>query len=246
MRCTFCATGKGGFARNLRPHEIVDQVLAVEEEFRGRRATNVVFMGMGEPMLNMSAVVSAVRCLNEDVGIGARGITISTVGVPNTIRRLAEHKLQCTLAVSLHAPSQELRRALVPSAAAYPLDALLADCQAYFEATGRRVTFEYTLMKGENDSEECASALADAMNGALGRGSHVNLIPWNPVDESEYRRPSKAAVDAFAKRLQQARVTTSVRHTRGLDAAAACGQLRNRHQKKGEQLRAGEAAVGAA
>lgn len=230
MRCTFCATGKGGFARNLSPHEIVDQVITVEEHF-GRRATNIVFMGMGEPLLNLRNTLAAHRCLNEDVGIGARNITISTVGVPNAIAKLAEARLQSTLAVSLHAPNQELRERLIPSAKAYPFDALLHDCQAFFETTGRRVTFEYTLLAGENDLPEHADELAALLNRTLGRGSHVNLIPYNPVDESDYQRPSDSAVKAFADALERRGVASSVRQTRGLEAAAACGQLRNRHQK---------------
>lgn len=176
LKCSFCATGKGGFSRNLMAHEIVDQVLTVQEEL-GHRVTNIgmpssasfltlpiqmvpdticnvcqVFMGMGEPLLNLKSVVEAQRIINKDIGIGARMITISTVGVPNAIRMLAKEKLQSTLAVSLHAPNQKLRESLIPSAKAYPLDDLLWDCQQYFATTGRRVTFEYTIMSGVNDS----------------------------------------------------------------------------------------------
>ncbi|XP_057487467.1 uncharacterized protein LOC130773545, partial [Actinidia eriantha] len=145
LRCSFCATGKGGFSRNLQRHEIVEQVLAIEDLFK-HRVTNVVFMGMGEPMLNLKAVLEAHRCLNKDVQIGQRMITISTVGVPNTIKRLASHKLQSTLAVSLHAPNQKLRESIVPSAKSYPLDAIMKDCRDYFLETNRRVSFEYTLL----------------------------------------------------------------------------------------------------
>ncbi|CAI5472530.1 unnamed protein product [Closterium sp. Yama58-4] len=162
LRCSFCATGKGGFARNLKPHEIVAQVLAVEALFQ-HRVTNIVFMGMGEPLLNLPAVLRAHKCLNQDVGIGQRNITISTVGVPNAIARLAQHKLQSTLAVSLHAPNQQLREALVPSAKAYPIEALLADCRGYFNTTGRRVSFEYTLLAGVNDQVEHARELASLL-----------------------------------------------------------------------------------
>ena len=159
MRCTFCATGAGGFARNLSPAEIVDQVLHVQEEF-GRRASHVVFMGMGEPMLNLRSVLASQRALNADVGISARSMTISTVGVPNTLARLAAAGLPCTLAVSLHAPDQALRERIIPSAKAYPLQALLEDCAAYQTATGRRVSFEYTLLARVNDSTQHAAALA--------------------------------------------------------------------------------------
>eukprot|EP00898_Chlorokybus_atmophyticus_P008080 jgi/Chlat1/8273/Chrsp78S09210 len=241
MRCTFCATGKGGFARNLKVHEIVDQVLAVEEHFQ-RRVSNVVFMGMGEPLLNLSAVVAAQRCLNQDVGIGQRMITISTVGVPNAISRLAQLNLQSTLAVSLHAPNQKLREQLVPSAKAYPLEALMQDCASYFSQTSRRVSFEYVLLAGVNDQKAHAEELARLLR-RWQPGSHVNLIPYNPIDDADYQRPSRNASQAcrapfslslfraFAAVLREQRITVSIRQTRGLEASAACGQLRNAFQK---------------
>ncbi|XP_048421051.1 probable dual-specificity RNA methyltransferase RlmN isoform X2 [Pyrus x bretschneideri] len=227
LRCSFCATGKGGFSRNLKRHEIIEQVLAVEEIFN-HRVTNVVFMGMGEPMMNLKAVLEAHQCLNKDIQIGQRMITISTVGVPNTIKKLASHKLQSTLAVSLHAPNQKLRETIVPSAKAYPLSALMRDCRDYFTETGRRVSFEYALLV--NDAVDHAVELAELLH-EWGRGSHVNLIPFNPIEGSEYKRPSKKAVQAFAAALENNKVTVSTRQTRGLDADAACGQLRNKFQK---------------
>ncbi|XP_052203858.1 uncharacterized protein LOC127809166 [Diospyros lotus] len=230
LRCSFCATGKGGFSRNLQRHEIVEQVLALEEIFK-HRVTNVVFMGMGEPMLNLKAVIEAHRCLNKDVQIGQRMITISTVGVPNTIKKLASHKLQSTLAVSLHAPNQKLRERIVPSAKSYPLDAVMKDCRDYFLQTSRRVSFEYTLLAGVNDTVEHAIELSELLH-KWGRGYHVNLIPFNPIEDSEYRRPYKKRVRAFADALESRSVTVSVRQTRGLDASAACGQLRNEFQKR--------------
>ncbi|XP_010690639.2 uncharacterized protein LOC104904143 [Beta vulgaris subsp. vulgaris] len=229
LRCSFCATGKGGFSRNLQRHEIVEQVLAIEDLFK-HRVTNVVFMGMGEPMLNLKSVIEAHRCLNKDIQIGQRMITISTVGVPNTIKRLATYKLQSTLAVSLHAPNQKLREKLVPSAKAYPLEALMQDCRDYFLETNRRVSFEYTLLAGVNDSVEHAIELAKLLL-QWGRGHHVNLIPFNPIEGSEYQRPYRKAVLAFSAALESRKITTSVRQTRGLDAGAACGQLRNEFQK---------------
>ncbi|PON44741.1 Ribosomal RNA large subunit methyltransferase [Parasponia andersonii] len=229
LRCSFCATGKGGFSRNLWPHEIVEQVLAIEETFK-HRVTNVVFMGMGEPMLNLKSVLEAHRCLNKDIQIGQRMITISTVGVPNTIKRLASHKLQSTLAVSLHAPNQKLREAIVPSAKSYPLDAIMKDCKDYFLETSRRVSFEYALLAGVNDAVEHATELATLLH-EWGRAYHVNLIPFNPIEGSEYKRPSKKAVSAFAAALESRKITVSVRQTRGLEANAACGQLRNKFQK---------------
>ncbi|KAJ1399337.1 Ribosomal RNA large subunit methyltransferase RlmN/Cfr [Sesbania bispinosa] len=229
LRCSFCATGKGGFSRNLRKHEIVEQVLAIEEVFK-RRVTNVVFMGMGEPMLNLKAVLEAHQCLNKDIQIGQRMMTISTVGVPNTIKKLASHKLQSTLAVSLHAPNQKLRETIVPSAKSYPLDALMKDCSEYLRETSRRVSFEYALLAGINDRVDHAVELAELLH-EWGPGYHVNLIPFNPIEGSEYRRPYRKTVQAFADALESSKITVSVRQTRGLDANAACGQLRNNFQK---------------
>ncbi|CAL4959224.1 unnamed protein product [Urochloa decumbens] len=229
LRCSFCATGKGGFARNLRPHEIVEQVLAIEEVFK-HRVTNVVFMGMGEPMLNLNSVLEAHRCFNKELKIGQRMMTISTVGVPNTIKMLASHKLQSTLAVSLHAPNQKLREMIVPSAKSYPLWALMDDCKNYFLETGRRVSFEYTLLAGINDEKEQAEELAQLLH-TCGGGYHVNLIPYNPIEGSEYKRPYRKVVQAFVDALEARKITVSVRQTRGLDANAACGQLRNEFQK---------------
>ncbi|XVF75333.1 hypothetical protein PTKIN_Ptkin13bG0179600 [Pterospermum kingtungense] len=229
LRCSFCATGKGGYSRNLQRHEIIEQVLAIEDIFK-HRVTNVVFMGMGEPMLNLKSVLDAHRCLNKDVQIGQRMITISTVGVPNTIKKLASHKLQSTLAVSLHAPNQKLREMIVPSAKSYPLDAIMKDCRDYFAETSRRVSFEYALLAGVNDSVEQAAELAELLH-EWGRGYHVNLIPFNPIEGSDYRRPYKKAVLAFAGALESHKITVSIRQTRGLDASAACGQLRNNFQK---------------
>ncbi|PAN26318.1 hypothetical protein PAHAL_5G002000 [Panicum hallii] len=229
LRCSFCATGKGGFARNLQPHEIVEQVLVIEEMFK-HRVTNVVFMGMGEPMLNLKSVLEAHRCFNKELKIGQRMMTISTVGVPNTIKMLASHKLQSTLAVSLHAPNQKLRETIVPSAKSYPLGALMDDCKSYFLETGRRVSFEYTLLAGINDEKEHAEELADLLR-TCGGGYHVNLIPYNPIEGSEYKRPYRKVVQAFVDALEARKITVSVRQTRGLDANAACGQLRNKFQK---------------
>ncbi|KAJ8760311.1 hypothetical protein K2173_011864 [Erythroxylum novogranatense] len=229
LRCSFCATGKGGYSRNLQRHEIVEQVLAIEETFQ-HRVTNVVFMGMGEPMLNLKAVLEAHRCLNKDVQIGQRMITISTVGVPNTVKRLAAYKLQSTLAFSLHAPTQKLRETIVPSAKSYPLDAIMRDCKDYFLETSRRVSFEYALLAGVNDKLEHALELAELLH-KWGRGYHVNLIPFNPIEGSDYQRPHKKAVQAFAAALESRKINVSIRQTRGMDASAACGQLRNEFQK---------------
>ncbi|MFK8181858.1 MAG: 23S rRNA (adenine(2503)-C(2))-methyltransferase RlmN [Phormidesmis sp.] len=222
MGCDFCATGKGGFARNLETYEIVDQVLTVQEDFQ-RRVSNIVFMGMGEPLLNTDNVVAAVRSLNQDIGIGQRMITVSTVGIPGHIRRLAEQQLQITLAVSLHASNQALRTQLIPSAQKYPLQALLDECRDYVKVTGRRVTFEYIVLADLNDQPEHAIELAHELRGFQ---SHVNLIPYNPITEVDYKRPTRQRVEAFTQQLKDKGIAVSVRYSRGLEKDAACGQLR--------------------
>jgi 23S rRNA (adenine2503-C2)-methyltransferase len=230
MACRFCATGKGGLQRSLAVHEIVDQVLWIRELME-RRPSHVVFMGMGEPLLNSDAVLAAIDCLCRDLGMAQRQITVSTVGVPQTLPRLAELALerlgraQFTLAVSLHAPDQLLREELIPTAHAYPLESLLDDCRRYVTLTGRRVSFEYILLGGVNDSLRQAEALAQLLRGFQ---SHVNLIPYNPIAEEDFQRPSPAAVEAFRRVLADRHTAVSVRASRGLDADAACGQLRRR------------------
>ncbi|MFN5194350.1 MAG: 23S rRNA (adenine(2503)-C(2))-methyltransferase RlmN [Cyanobacteriota bacterium] len=230
MGCRFCATGKGGLQRSLAVHEIVDQVLSVREQM-GQRPSHVVFMGMGEPLLNLDAVLAAVDCLGRDLGMAQRQITVSTVGVPRALPTLAEQALarlgraQFTLAVSLHAPDQALREQLIPTAHAYPLEALLDDCSRYVALTGRRVSFEYILLAGVNDGARQAEALARLLRGFQ---SHVNLIAYNPIAEEDFRRPAPERVEAFRRVLQERHIAVSVRASRGLDADAACGQLRRR------------------
>lgn len=222
MDCSFCATGKGGFTRHLQPYEIVDQVLTVQSDF-AQRVTNVVFMGMGEPLIDLDATVRAAKLLNQDVGIGARSLTISTVGIRDKIAELAQHQLQLTLAVSLHAPDQTLRQRLIPSAKHYPIQELIAECRQYFQITGRRVTFEYILLAGVNDSPRHAKALAQLLEGF---STHVNLIPYNPIAEADYQRPSETQIKHFVDVLEASHLACSVRYSRGLEADAACGQLR--------------------
>ncbi len=224
MACDFCATGKGGFSRNLTDYEIVDQVLTVQQDF-GQRVSHVVFMGMGEPLLNLDPVVSSVKILNQEMGIGQRSLTISTVGIPKQIRQLAKHQLQVTFAVSLHAPNQKLREKLIPSAKSYHIEGLLKDCREYVKITGRRVSFEYILLAGVNDLPEHAQQLAKHLRGFQ---SHVNLIPYNPIEEVDYQRPSPQRVKAFEKALKDQKIAVSIRYSRGLEADAACGQLRRR------------------
>jgi 23S rRNA (adenine2503-C2)-methyltransferase len=174
-------------------------------------------------MLNPDNVVESIRCLNQDVGIGQRLITVSTVGIPGRIRRFAQHQLQVTLAVSLHASNQATREQLIPSAHHYPLEALLEECREYVHLTGRRVTFEYILLAELNDRPEHALELASHLRGFQ---SHVNLIPYNPIHEADYKRPSHARIEAFVAALKRHHIAVSVRYSRGLEADAACGQLR--------------------
>ncbi len=222
MKCDFCATGKGGFTRSLKAHEIVDQILTVQEDWQ-RRVSNVVFMGMGEPLLNLKEVIKAVHSINKDIGIGQRAITISTVGLRHKITELAKHQLQITFAVSLHASNQKIREQLIPSANNYPLDDLLAECREYVKITGRRVTFEYILLAGVNDLPENALELAQHLKGFQ---THVNLIPYNPITEADYQRPDDRRINQFSDILKQKNIAVSVRYSRGLEADAACGQLR--------------------
>ena len=232
MACRFCATGKGGLQRSLATHEIVDQVLSIREVM-DRRPSHVVFMGMGEPLLNIESVLEAIRCFNDDLGIGQRRITVSTVGVPRTLPKLAElamerlGRAQFTLAVSLHAPNQQLREELIPTAHAYPYDELLDDCRHYLAITGRRVSFEYILLGGLNDHPSHAEELADRVGGFQ---SHVNLIAYNPIDEEEFQRPSQERIAGFRRVLERRGVAVSLRASRGLDQNAACGQLRRQNK----------------
>ena len=222
MACDFCATGKGGFKRNLERHEIVDQILTVQADFQ-ERVSNVVFMGMGEPLLNTETVLESVRSMNQDIGIGQRFITISTVGIPGQIARLADRHLQATLAVSLHASNQQVREQLIPSAKRYPLESLLEECRDYVNITGRRVSFEYIVLTGVNDQTQHAHELAQLVRGFQ---CHVNLIPYNPISEVDYQRPNDRQLQIFMAALKAKNVAVSVRRSRGLDADAACGQLR--------------------
>jgi 23S rRNA (adenine2503-C2)-methyltransferase len=226
MGCTFCATGQAGFERHLSVGEIVEQVLRAQHA-SPQRVSNVVFMGMGEPLANTETVIDACRRLHDDVGISARHLTVSTVGVVPGIERLTDFELPVTLAVSLHAPDDALREQLVPLNRRYPLAAVLDAARAYALRKGRRVSFEYACINGVNDLPHHADALAGRLTGFRG-GAHVNLIPLN--DTAGYPgRPSEAdRIAAFAERLRAAGVQATVRRNRGTSIDAACGQLRSR------------------
>lgn len=227
MGCAFCATADCGFVRNLLPGEIVDQVLTMQHEC-GRRISNVVFMGMGEPLLNFENVMQSVGILNSEVGIGMRRMTISTVGIPLMIRRLTAMDLQLTLAVSLHAPDDALRRRLMPAADRYPISELMDACREYAVTTRRRITFEYLLVADLNDSPDQARRLAALLRGIL---ANVNLIPYNQVAGKTFRRPSRVKSAAFRQILQNEGVEVSQRMERGHSVAAACGQLKRRRDR---------------
>lgn len=226
MGCVFCATGQQGFLRNLSAGEITEQVLHFARTLRpeGRRITNVVFMGMGEPLANYDATLKAVRILTSPraFGLGARHITVSTVGVVPMMRRLAGEGLQIGLAVSLHSPDDALRKQLVPTARSSIAD-ILAAADGYTDVSGRRYTVEYALIDHVNDSPDLAAQLARLLRGRL---THVNLIPLNPTGNAETRRSARSRVIAFERVLHDAGINATVRVEKGIDIAAGCGQLR--------------------
>jgi 23S rRNA (adenine2503-C2)-methyltransferase len=228
MGCTFCATGQAGFERHLDVAEIVEQVLRAAHA-SPQRVSNVVFMGMGEPLANYDNTWAAVHRLHDDLGLSARRITVSTVGVVPGMRRLADEDLPVTLAVSLHAATDEERERLVPLNRRYPIAEVLDAAADYAGAKGRRVTFEYACIAGENDSPAQAEALGNLLGAFPGLGgAHVNLIPLNPTDGFGGHAPAPPSIRAFADRLRGHGVTATVRRNRGTDIAAACGQLRSR------------------
>ncbi len=225
--CAFCATGVGGWNRNLSAGEIVQQVLYYARILKaaGKAITNVVYMGMGEPFLNYEQVMRSIRILNDPQGfnLGARRMTVSTVGIAPGIERLSREELEVGLAISLHAPTDELRNRLVPVNRKYPLSALIKACRGYTERTHRRVTFEYALIDGINDSPTQADTLASLLQNLL---CHVNLIPINPVPELPYRPATHEAILAFERRLRERGINATLRISRGADIQAGCGQLR--------------------
>ncbi|QFP76384.1 23S rRNA (adenine(2503)-C(2))-methyltransferase RlmN [Deinococcus sp. AJ005] len=226
-RCSFCATGAMGFGRNLTPGEIVGQVLAVAggEGLAPRELRNLVFMGMGEAMLNYDHTMAAARILlhPQALGMSKRRITLSTVGIAKGITRLAtEDDLGLKLAISLHAPDEETRQRIIPTGAANSIAEIMAAAREYQGVTGRRITFEYTMLRGVNDAVWQAELLADLLRGLV---SHVNLIPMNPWDGSGFQSTSETDIQSFYDTLEARGVDVSVRRSRGKDAGAACGQL---------------------
>lgn len=227
MKCSFCASTIHGLERQLTAGEMIGQILAVQNE-TGQRISNVVLMGSGEPLDNYDEVMRFLRLVNHDKGlnIGMRSITLSTCGLVPRIRDLMKEKLQITLAISLHASDNEKRSQLMPVNKAYSIEELLQTCKDYTAFTGRRITFEYALIAGENDSEDQAHALGRLLHGMA---CHVNLIPINPVKEKDYQATSNENARVFQAILKRYKLEATIRRELGSDIDAACGQLRNKH-----------------
>ena len=228
MDCKFCATGKEGLKRSLKTSEIIDQILFIEHEMN-RRVTNIVFMGMGEPLLNIDELLLSIRSINEDFEISQRKITVSTVAIPKLIDKLSEKsfqilgKCQFTLAISLHASNQIIREMIIPSARNYNIENIIKDCKRFVKKTGRRVSFEYLMLNGINDKVEHAEELSSLLKGFQ---CHVNLIQYNKVSEVEFNQTPLKNLRVFQSRLFNNGIAVSFRQSRGSDKNAACGQLR--------------------
>ena len=227
MGCRFCASTIGGLTRNLLPSEMLDQVYRIQE-MTGERVSNVVVMGTGEPMDNYDNLLRFIRILSDEKGqnISQRNLTVSTCGIVPKIRQLAEEDLTITLALSLHAPTDEKRRELMPIANKYSLSEVIPACKYYFDKTGRRLTFEYSLVGGKNDSEEDARELAALIQGL---NCHVNLIPVNPIKERDFLQSDKKVIENFKNKLEKYRINVTIRREMGRDIDGACGQLRKKY-----------------
>jgi 23S rRNA (adenine2503-C2)-methyltransferase len=232
MGCVFCASGLKGVERNLSASEIMEQVLHLRNRLPLEEAiTHIVVMGMGESLANLDHLVAALDRIcsaEEGLGLSQRRVTISTVGLPDKMRKLATLNRQYHLAVSLHAPTIELRNQLIPVSEKIGLEAVLEAADFYFQATGRQVTYEYVLLHGVNDRPSEARALAHLLKG---RKAHVNLIPYNPVADLPFKRPEPAAIQQFLEMLRDRGVSATVRYSKGVAIDAACGQLRRRLDK---------------
>ena len=233
MGCRFCASTLDGLERDLTPAEMLDQIYRIQRDL-GERISNVVVMGTGEPLDNYDNLLTFIRMLTDEHGcnISQRNVTVSTCGLVPRIRQLAEERLQITLALSLHASSQEKRLELMPIARTYEISQVLEACAYYFERTGRRVTFEYSLVAGVNDSEEQARELAQLLSGMRG---HVNLIPVNPIKERSFAPTGRKNVLQFQRILEKNGITATIRRELGDDIDGACGQLRRRHREASER-----------
>lgn len=230
MGCTFCATGMGGFVRQLSAAEIYGQIEAAQQD-TGVRVSSVVLMGMGEPLDNYDQVVRFLHMLGEEGGvhIGMRHISLSTCGVVPGIYRLMEEQIPLTLSISLHAPNDAIRSLSMPVNKRWPMDTLLKACRDYIDATGRRISFEYAMIDGLNDTDACAEELADRLRGML---CHVNLIPVNSVEGKQQQRSSRERIRSFVSVLEKRGINVTVRRTLGADINASCGQLRRQQDSK--------------
>ena len=224
VNCSFCATGKRGFIRNMTYKEIVEQVLTIQRD-TGLKVTNIVFMGQGEPLLNLDNVRKAMEIFNENFQIGARRLTVSTSGIIPGIYKLDENDMQSTLAISLHAPNHEIRRKLMPIEDKYNMSDLKTALKKYVEKTGRRITIEYLLAKDLNDTPQAAKELAEYLSDIK---CNVNLIPYNPTAKNDYQRPSNNTIQKFKYLLEHSGKKVTIRLERGADIDAACGQLRGK------------------
>ncbi len=233
MGCRFCASTIDGLARNLRASEMLEQVYRIQKDL-GERVSNVVIMGSGEPLDNYDNTLRFIRMITDERGlnISQRNITVSTCGLVPEIKRLAEEGLQITLALSLHAPDDRTRQELMPIAKKYSLNEVLDACHTYFEKTGRRMTYEYSLVKGVNDNQEEAKALVRLLKD---RGGHVNLIPVNPIKERDFVQSSSKTVTAFKNYLEKNGINVTIRREMGRDIHGACGQLRRSYLRKMEE-----------
>ncbi len=236
MDCKFCATGKEGLRRSLNASEIINQVLLIQNEMN-QKVTNIVFMGMGEPLLNIDQLLISIKSLNEDLKISQRKITVSTVGIPKKIKQLINYsfdrlgKCQYTLAISLHAPNQVIRELIIPSAKTYDIVEMVSDCKEFVNKTGRRVSFEYILLNGINDQISHADQLSKLLKGFQ---CHVNLIQYNQIKEMPFRKTSDRTISQFQQRLMHNGTNVSFRISRGSDQNAACGQLRQNAEKNNQ------------
>lgn len=234
MGCRFCASTLDGLSRNLMPSEMLDQIYYIQRA-TNERVSNIVIMGTGEPFDNFDHVVRFIQLLTDENGlnISQRNITLSTCGLVPKIREFADLKLQCGLAISLHAPNDEMRRELMPIANRYQIEEVLEACQYFFEKTGRRITFEYSLVSGVNDHPEHAKMLAKKLRSL---NCHVNLIPVNPIEEREYRQSTAEAILNFKNLLEKNHINVTIRREMGRDIQAACGQLRRKYSNANQTL----------
>ncbi|CAH2212839.1 23S rRNA (adenine(2503)-C(2))-methyltransferase RlmN [Tepidibacter aestuarii] len=233
MGCNFCASTIDGLERNLHPWEILDQVLQIQKDIK-TRVSNIVLMGSGEPFDNFENVKKFLEIVNEKNGlnIGYRHITLSTCGIVPKIYELADMKIPINLAISLHAADENIRREIMPIAKSYTIDEIIKACKYYIQKTNRRITFEYSLIKGVNDKKEDVKLLGNKLKGIL---CHVNLIPINKVEERSYEKPDKNYVYKFKENLKQAGINCTIRREMGSDIKGACGQLRRKHLNKDEK-----------